>query len=203
MKIKFWALFLALLIILCIFLGKYTYDETKDAAYVPVHLGETLWSIAVSFSEDEILSSLDDFRRNLILILALFLIGTAIFSFIGLRGWLIVREHQKRILAEEELLKSRARLSRAQEMAHLGNWEYDVENGTTTWSDEAYRIFGLAPQEVKVSKELLIGMVHPDDRARVEKGLRKQVFAVEPSSGKACAREICLSRCYGHRLRNG
>ena len=37
-----------------------------------------------------------------------------------------------------------------------------------TWSDEAYRIFGLEPQEFEASYEAFLDTVHPDDRAAVD-----------------------------------
>jgi PAS domain S-box-containing protein len=80
-------------------------------------------------------------------------------------------EVAERKRAEDALKKSEASLSRAQEVAHLGNWEYDGTTGRITWSDEAYRIFGFAPQEMAVTTDLIFSMIHPDDRSRVEMGL--------------------------------
>ena len=36
-------------------------------------------------------------------------------------------------------------------MAHLGNWEWDIATDKVYWSDEAYRIFGLKPQEFEMT----------------------------------------------------
>lgn len=83
----------------------------------------------------------------------------------------IARDSAERKQAMEALRKSEVRLSRAQEVAHLGNWEYEIKTGTITWSDEAYRIFGFAPQEVAITADLLMSMIHPEDRGTVEKAL--------------------------------
>ncbi len=77
----------------------------------------------------------------------------------------------KRQLAEQErhIRKSELQLARAQKIAHLGCWEWDVVTGRTHWSDELYRIFGLAPASVPASYKGLLERVHPDDREAVKR----------------------------------
>tara|TARA_Y100000031_G_scaffold56866_1_gene64556 strand:- start:47 stop:1387 length:1341 start_codon:yes stop_codon:yes gene_type:complete len=57
-----------------------------------------------------------------------------------------------------------ARLTEAQRIAHVGDWERNYKTGILTSSDEAYRIFGLEPQETRPGFESFMEMVHPDDR---------------------------------------
>jgi PAS domain S-box-containing protein len=69
----------------------------------------------------------------------------------------------------ERRVAERARqLSHAQEMAHLGSWELDLGKNELVWSDEVYRIFGVAPREFEASYEAFLEAVHPDDRAAVD-----------------------------------
>ncbi len=64
---------------------------------------------------------------------------------------------------EEALRESERRLSLAQGIAHIGNWEWEVDSGETFWSDEVYCIFGLKPGARKPSYELAREHTHPDD----------------------------------------
>ena len=68
----------------------------------------------------------------------------------------------------EEALRTRERqLLLAQQIAHMGSWEWDIRGGAVTWSDEMWRIFGLQPGAVRVTYEAFLDLVHPDDRAFV------------------------------------
>jgi PAS domain S-box-containing protein len=62
------------------------------------------------------------------------------------------------------LRESEARLEEAQRIAHLGYWERDVETNRVTWSDETYRIFGLAPEEGAIDFAGFQQLIHPGDR---------------------------------------
>ncbi len=69
--------------------------------------------------------------------------------------------------AEEALRKSDERLREAQEMSHIGNWDWDISANTLYWSDEIYRIFGMKPQEFGATYESFLSTVHQDDREAV------------------------------------
>ena len=60
--------------------------------------------------------------------------------------------------------ESNARLEEAQRIAHVGHWEWRIETGRLSWSDETYRIYGMAPQERPIDIAILREMIHPEDR---------------------------------------
>lgn len=68
---------------------------------------------------------------------------------------------------ETALRKNEQSLKIAQAVAHLGHWEMDVHGGELILSDEAYRIFGLAPPPLSPSYDAFLNAVHPEDRARL------------------------------------
>jgi signal transduction histidine kinase len=49
--------------------------------------------------------------------------------------------YRKKDIAEKALITSEARLSEAQRMAKIGNWEYDFVHEEMYWSNEVFRIF--------------------------------------------------------------
>ncbi|MCP4485809.1 MAG: PAS domain-containing protein [Gammaproteobacteria bacterium] len=59
----------------------------------------------------------------------------------------------------------------AQKIAHVGYWDFDVENGNLTWSDEIYRIFGRRPQEFAATYEKFLTILHPEDHEMVQKSV--------------------------------
>lgn len=85
----------------------------------------------------------------------------------------------ERIKAKELLEHTRSQLAEAQRIAHLGSWEYDTTTGTTIWSDEEKRIYGLDPAGPSPDYDTLLRHhIHPDDapefdqlfRAALERG---------------------------------
>jgi PAS domain S-box-containing protein len=63
-------------------------------------------------------------------------------------------------------------LARAQSIAHIGSWDWNIATGALVWSDEIYRIFGLAPQEFAATYETFLERVHPEDRQPVDDATR-------------------------------
>jgi PAS domain S-box-containing protein len=81
----------------------------------------------------------------------------------------ILQDITERKFAEQKIAKTIKQLSQAQEMAHIGSWEWDMKANVISWSDELYRIYGLEPQQFEATFEAYLGYIHPDDRERVNK----------------------------------
>jgi diguanylate cyclase (GGDEF)-like protein len=73
------------------------------------------------------------------------------------------------------LADSERRLSDAQRLANVGNWQWLVEPNQMLWSEEARRILGAESDPAPPSWEALLAVVHADDRAAIEKTLRAAV----------------------------
>jgi len=85
---------------------------------------------------------------------------------------------QKRM--EEELRRNEVRLSEAQRLAKLGNWELDLLSNHLVWSDEIFRIFEIDKARFKTSYEAFLNAVHPDDRAMVNGAYTTSVAEHQP-----------------------
>ncbi len=82
--------------------------------------------------------------------------------------------------AYESIKESEERLIEAQRIAHLGNWDWNIEKDKLYWSDEIYRIFGFAPQEFGANYNAFMGGVHPDDRNFVNKAVNDALNNIKP-----------------------
>jgi len=67
-----------------------------------------------------------------------------------------------RKIAEETLRKSEANLVRAQKIAHLGNYSWNILTGEVSWSEELKSIWGCRPDEEPSFEEVVL-RVHPED----------------------------------------
>jgi PAS domain S-box-containing protein len=79
------------------------------------------------------------------------------------------RDVTDRKRAEEKLRHSEALLAEAQQLAHVGSWNWDLVADVVTWSDETFRIFDQKPGDGAPTFDRFVSLVHPDDRATVRR----------------------------------
>ncbi|HEY4743082.1 MAG TPA: diguanylate cyclase, partial [Desulfuromonadaceae bacterium] len=83
--------------------------------------------------------------------------------------------------AELSLRQSENRLARAQKIARMGSWEWDIRSGEIYWSDELYRIFGLTPGDpVKIRMEWVFALINPTDLPAFKKAVFNSVKHCQP-----------------------
>jgi PAS domain S-box-containing protein len=82
--------------------------------------------------------------------------------------------------AEQALQRSESYLAEAQRLSHTGSWAWNPASGNTYYSEECYRVLGLAPGDgTPPPLETILQRIHPDDQAqcreRVEKAIHDKV----------------------------
>jgi PAS domain S-box-containing protein len=66
--------------------------------------------------------------------------------------------------SQEELLRSEARLKKAQTVARVGDWSWNIKDGQVEWSDEMYAIFGIDKNSYTGRLgDVIAKVIHPDD----------------------------------------
>ncbi|MEG4341873.1 PAS domain S-box protein [Microcoleus sp. A003_D6] len=77
------------------------------------------------------------------------------------------------LIASLQLLA--AQLQDAQKIACIGNWEFDIEAGVVTWSEEVFRVYGREVNRPPTMEELL-EQIHADDKERFTEVVQKAVI---------------------------
>jgi PAS domain S-box-containing protein len=87
----------------------------------------------------------------------------------------LIGEAIQRFKVEEALRESEESLSKAQQIAHIGNWIWNVQADELIWSDEVYRIFGVT-SELELNFKTFLNYIHPDDRKLAEKEVNEALY---------------------------
>jgi PAS domain S-box-containing protein len=80
-----------------------------------------------------------------------------------------------RTSTDERTARLERQLTAAQQITHIGSWEWQLASPVVTWSDELYRIYGLPPQSCEITFEHFLAMLHPDDRERVQAQVQRAI----------------------------
>ena len=127
-------------------------DDMRTGFAVPIRSDDTVRGVLVFFSRD--IREPDEGLLQM-------------FSVIGNQ----IGQFLERREAEAALQRTAERLGRAQQIAGLGSWQYDLDDGTMTWSDQMYRLFEVDPESFSPSLERVKDFLPPDDRRRFEEML--------------------------------
>ena len=92
----------------------------------------------------------------------------------------LVEKEEKLKEVNEELELTLKRFSQAQQIAHLGHWELDLNTGKILWSEETFRILGFKPYSIEASLERFLECIHPDEREKVSEIIHQSLLLVEP-----------------------
>jgi len=91
-----------------------------------------------------------------------------------------LRDVTERKEIETTLRRHENMLNKAQKIAHIGSWEWDITTDKLDWSDEIYQIFGLSSKDLGASYDGLVERLHPDDREAVVNAVNEAVVYDKP-----------------------
>jgi signal transduction histidine kinase len=106
-----------------------------------------------------------------------FVLITALVFYLVLRHELrkLEDEIRRRQATEEALRESQNRLVRAQHVAGMGDFTWDLETGEITWSQGIYDLLHYAPDEIVDFDLVTENVMHPEDRERVIQWLQSNL----------------------------
>ncbi len=108
--------------------------------------------------------------------------GTAIYDDNGC--YLVSRstmyDISERRKAQLALVRKEESLRRAQAIAHVGSWEWEIIGGQQNWSDETFRIFGLSPGQCSPSYDIFMDLVLPEDRRALLNNVQTALYGQTP-----------------------
>lgn len=90
------------------------------------------------------------------------------------------QESQLKIMHEttrKRIAKSESDLKKAQKIAKLGSWEFDIETDRLIWSEEMFRIFEKDPEKFEVTREAFLDTIYSDHREMVIQAYQDSVIS--------------------------
>ncbi len=82
--------------------------------------------------------------------------------------------------SNELIMSKEMLLADAQQISHLGSWEWNIKTDKFLWSDELFRIYGFDPGESEVTIKQFIDWLHPDDQKFVQDIINNSFNTLEP-----------------------
>lgn len=83
--------------------------------------------------------------------------------FVAILGIGIAWVRNRELVARRKMLGAQVQLRYAQQLAHLGSWEWDSSTDQSYWSDELRRVFGL-PEDTPAHLRSFLDRVVPEQR---------------------------------------
>jgi len=91
-----------------------------------------------------------------------------------------IAEAVYRFTLEDALRISEAGLTRAQSVANLGHWNWDLKNNQVSWSTQVYKIFGMCENQSEITYKTYLNKIHPDDYLVVQSSITDSIKTGRP-----------------------
>jgi PAS domain S-box-containing protein len=111
-------------------------------------------------------------------------ISTSIFKDLNgnVKATIIFRDITEHKRTTDALLESQQKLKRAQHVAHVGIWTWNIKSDHLEWSDEMFNIFGVDRSTFDGSlADVIARAIHPEDRAKVDRSNELVIQKKQPA----------------------
>ncbi|TFH01318.1 MAG: PAS domain S-box protein, partial [Calditrichales bacterium] len=142
----------------------------QHAVFHPIKLPSTYWSVCVAVPETEILATLTGLRNALLLIIGLFVIVGAIYTYFFIRTWVLYKEELKRKRAEAALRESEKKFRELSDLLPQIVFETNLNGELIFVNKQAFELFGYSKSEFKKGLNM-IDMIIPEEREQVLKNV--------------------------------
>jgi PAS domain S-box-containing protein len=85
----------------------------------------------------------------------------------------ITRDITEKKKSEQALKKNKAILDRAQRVARVGHWAWNLETNAFNCSSEMFRIFGYDPGAIRPTYDWVISCIYAEDRHLIQEAVRQ------------------------------
>ena len=157
-----------------------TEPAVNHAVYLPVWVGNTFWSIAVATSEKEALAVMKGFRDRWFILIAVLIGICPVVSYVILKAWVVLKEENRRKVAEEALRLGEERLRLVLEGSNEGFWDWSIRSDLLDINPRFAEIMGLGPGTARIPLARWEEAVHPDDLPSVKEALQDHLEGRSP-----------------------
>jgi PAS domain S-box-containing protein len=146
---------------------------TYQAVYRPVVIGDSQWSIIVATPGKEILSTLESFQRDLVIISAILIMSLLFFTYYITRARGIIREEEKRQAAEAALRESEQNYRNILDNMQDVFYRTDRDGNLVMLSPSGPQLLGYSSDKELLGKPIAELYANPDDRKVILEKLRE------------------------------
>jgi PAS domain S-box-containing protein len=91
-----------------------------------------------------------------------------------------VRDITKRKRAEEHIVQLATRLDLATSAAHIGVWDWNIQENKLAWDDRMFALYGVEKEDFSCTYDAWLSGVHPADRARCDEAIQQALRKEKP-----------------------
>ncbi|MEP7135234.1 MAG: ATP-binding protein [Chloroflexota bacterium] len=89
------------------------------------------------------------------------------------------QELRERLRIEQVLRSEQERLALALDASKMGTWNWDIETGTISWSDQIEALFGIGKGEFDGKYDTYLSLIHPEDLPNVQQEIGRALVTPE------------------------